>query len=639
MKTKTLISAILISPALIFANAKDQNESKAYTLLKTIKQQNPNFEVFDSSDSSNIQMTVDDIYHKQRFNEFGSKGYALLFMPNDDNSQANYNLDIKVGYSTQVLGLGTNPDQVHITGAVRTEDAPGGGMQPGALDNFWRSVENVYITPTEGGKAIDNFTADTNVWAVSQAAPMRRVHIDGNLSFYEHGYSSGGFLANSLISGQVITGTQQQWFAMKNKYGNWGAGNYNMVFTANDGPTPTKGNFDNTVISSAAQKTRTKPYLAVKNGKLGVIIPNLLDKNTIGTDWENQNNIGTFVEVNQNNFVVPSNNDADNIQNSLKNANDGWHIAILTPGEYQLNKTVTVDNDKTLILGVGMPVIKDKSGISTPLVQTTSSKDTILAGFLIAGSDATANTTLMTIGDATSSQNNSADNPNILFDIFCRVGGPGPKDTLEKADTCLKINDNDTIGSNIWLWRADHDFSGTLENTSWNKNTANHGLIINGDNVGMYGLFVEHFQKEQTIWDGKNGTLNFYQSELPYDPTSQNAWNYKDEQGNVRLGYPSLLINKNATEFKAKGLGIYAVFINIPQGATPNYMFADNAIVDNSPVSDFTHMVTAFFSGTIGYITGINNIINDHGGKIAGDGTTPYSGEQVAYLDQYSTES
>lgn len=77
MKTKTLISAILISPALIFANAKDQNESQAYTLLKTIQQQNPNFEVFDSSDSSNIQMTVDDIYQKQRFNEFGSKGCAL----------------------------------------------------------------------------------------------------------------------------------------------------------------------------------------------------------------------------------------------------------------------------------------------------------------------------------------------------------------------------------------------------------------------------------------------------------------------------------------------------------------------------------------------------------------------------------
>ncbi len=203
----------------------------------------------------------------------------------------------------------------------------------------------------------------------------------------------------------------------------------------------------------------------------------------------------------------------------------------------------------------------------------------------------------------------------------------------------LENNDNDAIGSNIWLWRADHNFSGTLENTGWNKNTANHGLIINGDNVGMYGLFVEHFQKEQTIWDGKNGTLNFYQSELPYDPTSQNDWDYKDEQGNVSHGYPSLLINKNATKFIAKGLGIYAVFINIPQTATPNYIFADSAIVDNSPVSNLTHMVTAFFSGTIGYVTGINNIINAHGGKIAGDGTTPYQNQQVAYLEQNPTKS
>lgn len=632
MKNKVLLSSILFSPLLVFADNNINNDSAAYNILKSIQKQNTHFMVFEDT-NQNIQQTVSDIYAKQRFNEFGTKGYALLFMPNNDDTQANYNLDIKVGYSTQVLGLGTTPDDVHITGAVRTEDAPG-DMQPGALDNFWRSVENVYITLTKGDQAKGNFSADTNVWAVSQAAPMRRVHIDGNLSFFDKGYSSGGFLANSLISNQVITGTQQQWFAMKNKYGNWGAGNYNMVFVVNNGPAPAQGNFPKSVINATAQKTRTKPYLAVKNGRLGVIVPNLLNENSNGPDWQIQNEVGTFIEVNQNNFVIPSNDDADNIQNSLNNTVDGWHIAILTPGEYQLNKTVNIKDNQTLVLGLGMPVIKDKPGINTPLIQTTSAKDTILAGFLIAGSDSTDDTTLMTMGNEQGSVNNS-ENPNMLFDLFCRVGGPGPEGVLEKAGICLKINDNNVIGSNIWLWRADHDFSDDRKNTGWDKNTANHGLIINGDNVGMYGLFIEHFQKEQTIWNGKNGTLNFYQSELPYDPTSQEIWSYTDDEGNTRLGYPSLLINKSATDFTAKGLGIYSVFIDIPQGSQKNFMFADNAIVDNSPLSSFSHLVTAFFSGTANYITGINHIINDHGGKIAGDGTTAYDGQQVAYLDSY----
>jgi len=40
----------------------------------------------------------------------------------------------------------------------------------------------------------------------------------------------------------------------------------------------------------------------------------------------------------------------------------------------------------------------------------------------------------------------------------------------------------------------------------------------------MYGLAVEHFQKDQTVWNGNFGRVYFYQSETPYDVPSQAEW-------------------------------------------------------------------------------------------------------------------
>lgn len=124
--------------------------------------------------------------------------------------------------------------------------------------------------------------------------------------------------------------------------------------------------------------------------------------------------------------------------------------------------------------------------------------------------------TVGTSGDKTSHK----DNPILLSDTFYRVGGadsnPG------KVTTCVIINSSDVIGDNFWVWRADHGAG-----VGWNKNTADTGVIINGDNVTTYGLMVEHFQKYQTIWNGNGGKCYMYQSELPYDITSQNVMECK----------------------------------------------------------------------------------------------------------------
>jgi hypothetical protein len=125
-----------------------------------------------------------------------------------------------------------------------------------------------------------------------------------------------------------------------------------------------------------------------------------------------------------------------------------------------------------------------------------------------------------------------------------------------------------------------------------------------------YGLFVEHFQETQTIWNGKNGSIDFYQSELPYDPPSQDDWS-----DGTQKGYSSLLISKDASGFNAKGLGIYAAFIN-----TSNWMYLDNAILDQAKGTDLKHMITVYLNGNSDNWTGINSIVNGVGAQVQGKG-------------------
>ncbi len=137
-------------------------------------------------------------------------------------------------------------------------------------------------------------------------------------------------------------------------------------------------------------------------------------------------------------------------------------------------------------------------------------------------------------------------NPLCFSDVYFRVGGGK---YAGKVDNCVTINSNDVIGDNFWVWRGDHS-----TNVGWDTNTAPNGIIINGDNVIMYGLFVEHFQQYQTVWNGNNGKLFFYQSEMPYDAPNQKS--YKSNNGKTN-GYASIKVNDDVSKFESYGVGIY----------------------------------------------------------------------------------
>src|ERR1700744_4927610 len=95
-----------------------------------------------------IQSQIDAVFSKQEKSEFGAGRYAILFKPGA------YNLDVQVGFYTQVMGLGRSPDEVEISGAI---DSTAKWRRGNATVNFWRCVENLAVTPTRNDH--------TDVWA------------------------------------------------------------------------------------------------------------------------------------------------------------------------------------------------------------------------------------------------------------------------------------------------------------------------------------------------------------------------------------------------------------------------------------------------------------------------------------------
>jgi hypothetical protein len=526
--------------------------------------------VFDAS-MTNIQGRLDAIFNQQERSQFGSNRYACLFKP------GKYDADVQVGFYTQVLGLGESPDDVAITGAVRCKAR--WMANHNATCNFWRCVENLSVKPTQD--------QNINIWAVSQATALRRVHVKGDLNLWDGGWSSGGFIADSRIDGQVNSGSQQQWLSRNADWGSWTGANWNMVFVGVSNPP--EGRWPNppyTVIDQTPV-IREKPYLFVnKQGRYLVMVPALSTNGTRGTTWSATPSPGTAIPIEQFHLARPEADAAASINHAL---DSGKHL-ILTPGIYHLADCIRITRPHTIVLGLGYPTLQVNNGGAAIVI---SDVDGVKLGGILVEAGAANSDTLVQVGEPGSRKPHATD-PVFLWDLFCRVGGAQPG----KATCMVTINSRDVVGDNFWLWRADHG-----RGAGWTSNPNKHGLIVNGDNVTIYGLFVEHTQDYQTIWNGNGGRVYFYQSEMPYDPPSQESWKH----GEVN-GFASYKVADTVTSHEAWGLGVYCVFYAAP-------VVAENAIeTPVAPGVKLHHMVTIRLSGRPN--SGINHVINGRGGAV-----------------------
>ena len=540
-------------------------------------------------DPKEIARIVGGIYEKQEANQFGSERYAFFFKPGDYADS----LLLDVGFYTQVAGLGEIPTDTKI-GKLRSL-ARWLGKDPrnhNACCNFWRGLENVELK-------------SETVWAVSQATDVRRIQVDGDLHLHdERGWCSGGFLSDSLITGTTDSGSQQQWLSRNCDWDKWEGSSWNMVFVGiGDGKAPA-GTWPETKFTTVEKSpvSREKPFLVFdeKNG-YGVYMPGLR-RNSAGRSWKEGQAKKPWVfraeerpSGEEDEYILsldlfhvakPETDDARTINQALA---EGKSL-ILTPGIYKLDEPIVADQDHTVILGLGLATLESANGNACLVID--AAEDVIAAGILFdAGTKRSKD--LMTVSSPEKG-GGEGKLPITLSDLYFRVGGaPTPAPT--QTENCLRVSADNVIGDNFWIWRADH---GT--HVAWEKNYAENGLIVDGDNVVMYALMVEHFEGYQTVWNGNGGRVYMYQSEIPYDVPDQALW--KSHDGTVN-GFASFKVDDGAEDFLAVGLGVYLVNRLIPAE-----LFSAMEVPDKPGVA-VHHICTIMLTEK----PGITHLVNSHG--------------------------
>lgn len=509
-----------------------------------------------------------------KISQFTNRRQALLFKP------GRYDwLSFENGFYMHVAGLGFSPEETSLERVSVNTNWLGGNN---ATCNFWRTLENVTLLNRTGSFK----------YGVSQAAPLRRLKIHGKMSLDMGGWASGGYLANSVATDTIGSTSQQQFFLRNNELNYFWGVNWNLVSVGD------KGTFEpiaNRTLIDRTPVVYEKPFLYFSDGDYRVFVPGRrTDAN--GTTWSNGKlEQGTTIDLDR--FYV-ARADRDDDQTLNKQLKQGKHL-LFTPGIYRVASPLVVSCPNTVILGLGLASIQPTAGNNA--MEVNDVEGVRIAGLIFdagSGMNSTSSTggspVLLRVGKP-GSVKKLDHNPIVLSDLFFRVGGvdtPLPC----RADVSLEINAHATIGDHFWIWRADHG-----QQVAWELNKADYGLVVNADDVTIYGLFAEHYQKYDTYWKGDNGRAYFYQNEKAYDVPTQQDWMSPDGKG-----WAAYRVADNVKKHQAWGVGVYSVFIN-----TKDFVVMDNAIL-TPPEGDITiHYPFTMLLSTQG---GIGHIINGVGG-------------------------
>jgi hypothetical protein len=526
----------------------------------------PNVIVFDPSmPSAEIQRQIDKVYSVEQHSEFGPARYALLFLP------GKYQVDVPVGFYTQVLGLGASPDAVEIDGNVHSDASL---PNNNATCTFWRAAEGFSVRPAGG----------TMQWAVSQAVPFRRMHVHGDMVLHQNrGWASGGWMSDTLVDGNVDSGTQQQWISRNSEWRSWTGSNWNMVFVGV--PNPPTGDWPSPPFTKVPRTPviREKPFLQVDaHGNWSVRVPDL-QTDSEGITWRSGATPGQSIPLDR--FYI-ARSGVDTAASLNAQLARGQNL-LFTPGIYELDSAIHIARPNTIVMGLGFATLKPTHGTAAI---TTADRDGIEIAGLLIDAGAVESPVLVEVGPP-GSKGRHVTNPICLHDVFFRVGGAA----VGRTKVNLLVNSADTIIDHTWIWRADHGAG-----VGWNTNTSDNGLVVNGDRVTAYGLFVEHHQQFQVSWNGNYGRTYFYQSEIPYDPPDQAS--YTSTKG--ANGWASYKVADNVSSHEAWGLGIYSVFLQ------PNVTLSRAIEAPHSPGVRFHHMITV----ALGNKGEISSVIDGQGG-------------------------
>jgi hypothetical protein len=583
----------------------------------------PNVCVFrDTMSQAAIQADLDAISTQQvpASSQFDSQRYAIYFQPGTYGSAADP-LVFQVGYYTEVAGLGAMPQDTVIDGAVEVYNnlCTAGTSDCNSDDNFWRSLSNVTLNvdlpsspPAYAPPIADAFGAGCanteESWSASQAAPLRRDIINGSVVFQDYcatnDFASGGFIADSKISGELDFFGNQQYLVRNSDIGGAAGcpnGLWNMDYSGVEGaPAPvfTGACQQNTVLPTSPV-TEEEPFLYTDSGgRYEVSVP-AVQHNSSGPSWAGGSEAGRTVALSTFFTASPSTPVAAiNVALAL-----GKNL-ILTPGSYDLSQPIVVSRPDTVVLGMGFATLVPQHGNAALVVLPNRG---VKVSGLIVDAGPVNSPVLVSVGTPGASLGSAAD-PDLIQDVFFRIGGA--ETTPVSATVSLLDNAGNSIIDDVWAWRADHG-----NDVGWTANTAATGLVVTGDDVTAYGLAVEHYQKNEVIWSGQGGTDVFFQNELPYDPPSQADWMASPTQN----GYPAFLVTRNVKSFQGYGMGSYVVFID----TTATLHDAEAFQAPDTPGVQFHNVFGVWISGS----GGLDSVINGTGGPVTS--TNPGTVEPV----------
>jgi hypothetical protein len=549
--------------------ASDQTSAVCPTA--TVAEFGPNVCVFtDTMSQTTIQADLNAIADQQVpvGSQFDSQRYAIFFQPGTYGSSSDP-LVFQVGYYTEVAGLGFMPQNTVINGAIDVFNnlCTAGTSNCNSDDNFWRSLSNLTLnvdlpstTPTYAPPVVDAYGAgcanSEESWSASQASPIRRAIINGSVVFQDYcaadDYASGGFIADSKISGDLDFYGNQQYMVRNSAIGGANGcpnGLWNMVYSGVSGaPAPAFGGQcqQNTVIATSPV-TEEEPFLYTdSSGNYNVFVPSA-QTDTSGPSWASGSEAGRSIPLSS--FIVATPSTPVSL---IDSGLDFGKNLILTPGIYNLSSPIVISRPDTVVLGQGFATLVPQDGNSAMVV--TSNSGVKLSGMIFDAGPVNS-PVLLSVGVPGGVggilNGGSASDPDLIQDIFFRIGGA--ESTSVSATVSLLDNASDSIIDDVWAWRADHG-----NDVGWTANKGATGLIVTGDHVTAYGLAVEHYQQYEVEWSGQDGTDIFFQNELPYDPPSQADWMATATQD----GYPAFDVAPGVRTFQGYGMGSYVVFIS-----------------------------------------------------------------------------
>jgi hypothetical protein len=566
----------------------------------------PNVCVFsDTMSQAAIQADLNAISTQQVpvGSQFDSNRYSVFFEPGTYGSAADP-LVFQVGYYTQVAGLGAQPSQTVINGAIDVFNNLCSGGSCNADDNFWRSMSNLTLnvdlpstTPAYAPAPVDTYGAgcdnSAEMWAVSQADPLRRDIINGNVVFQDYcgatdDYASGGFIADSQISGSLDFYGNQQYLTRNSSIGGVNGALWNMVYSGVEGAPAASfsGQGSQNTVLATSPVTEEQPFLYTDaSGTSNVFVP-AVQTNSSGTSWASGTEAGKSLSLSS--FFV---------------ANPGTSVAaidialaagknlVLTPGVYNLSAPIVVTRPGTVVLGLGFATLVPQHGNAALIVLPNTG---VKVSGLIVDAGPVNSPVLVSVGTPLPAPAAATD-PDLLSDVFFRIGGA--ETTPTSATVSLLDNASHSIIDDVWAWRADHG-----GDVGWTENKGDTGLVVTGDDVTAYGLAVEHYQKTEVLWSGQGGTDVFFQNELPYDVPSQAAWN----ESATFSGYPAFQVGAGVKTFQGYGMGSYVVFID----TTATLHVTEAFQVPQAAGVQFHDVFGLWIGGT----GGLDSIINGTGG-------------------------